>query len=49
MESERFGMKKMRGRGVNEDRAKILIEVAHNSVGLEGGPGTRSELFMLLE
>lgn len=41
--------KKMRGRGVNEDRAKTLIEVAHNSVGLDGGPGTRSELHMLLE
>lgn len=41
--------KKMRGRGVNEDRAKTLVEVAHNSVGLEGGAGTRSELYMLLE
>lgn len=41
--------KKMRGRGVNEDRAKTLVEVAHNSVGLDGGPGTRSELYMLLE
>ncbi len=39
----------MRGRGVNEDKAKTLIEVAHNSVGLEGEPGTRSELYMLLE
>ena len=41
--------KKMRGRGVTEDRAKILIEAAHNSVGLDGGNGTKSELFMLLE
>ena len=39
----------MRGRGVNEDSAKTLIEVAHNSVGLEGGHGTRSELYMLLK
>ena len=41
--------KKMRGRGVTEDRAKILVEAAHNSIGLDGGPGTRSELYMLLE
>ena len=41
--------KKMRGRGVTEDRARILIEAAHNSVGLAGGYGTKSELFMLLE
>lgn len=41
--------KKMRGRGVTEDRAKILIEAAHNSIGLDGGAGTRSELYMLLE
>lgn len=41
--------KKMRGRGVTEDRAKILVEAAHNSVGLDGGVGTRSELYMLLE
>lgn len=41
--------KKMRGRGVTEDRAKILVEAAHNSIGLEGGAGTRSELYMLLE
>ena len=41
--------KKMRGRGVTEDRAKILVEAAHNSVGLDGGNGTKSELFMLLE
>ena len=41
--------KKMRGRGVTEDRAKILIEAAHNSVGLDGGLGTKSELYMLLE
>lgn len=37
------------GRGVIEDRAKTLIEAAHNSVGLDGGVGTRSELYMLLE
>lgn len=41
--------KRMRGRGVTEDRAKILVEAAHNSVGLDGGCGTRSELYMLLE
>lgn len=41
--------KKMRGRGVAEDRAKTLIEATHNSVGLDGGIGTRSELYMLLE
>ena len=41
--------KKMRGRGVTEDRAKILVEAAHNSVGLDGGYGTKSELYMLLE
>ena len=41
--------KKMRGRGVTEDRAKILVEAAHNSIGLDGGAGTRSELYMLLE
>lgn len=40
--------KKMRGRGVTEDRAKILVEAAHNSVGLDGGIGTKSELYMLL-
>ena len=41
--------KKLRGRGVTEDRAKTLVEVAHNSIGLDGGAGTRSELYMLLE
>ena len=41
--------KKMRGRGVTEDRAKTLVEAAHNSVGLDGGFGTKSELYMLLE
>ena len=41
--------KKMRGRGVTEDRARTLVEAAHNSVGLDGGYGTKSELFMLLE
>lgn len=41
--------KKMRGRGVTEDRAKTLVEAAHNSVGIDGGVGTKSELFMLLE
>ena len=41
--------KKMRGRGVTEDRAKTLIETAHNSVGLDGGIGIKSELYMLLE
>lgn len=41
--------KKLRGRGVTEDRAKTLVEVAHNSVGLDGGIGIRSELYMLLE
>ena len=41
--------KKIRGRGVTEDRAMILMEAAHNSVGLDGGVGTRSELYMLLE
>lgn len=40
--------KKMRGRGVAEDRAKTLVQAAHNSVGLDGGVGTRSELYMLL-
>ena len=33
--------KKMRGRGVTEDRAKTLVEAAHNSVGLDGGIGTK--------
>ena len=41
--------KKLRGRGVTEDRAKTLVEAAHNSIGLDGGAGTRSELYMLLE
>ena len=41
--------KKIRGRGVTEDRAKALVEAAHNSVGLDGGIGTKSELYMLLE
>lgn len=41
--------KRLRGRGVTEDRAKILVEAAHNSVGIDGGYGTKSELFMLLE
>lgn len=41
--------KKMRGRGVTEDRAKTLVEAAHNSVGLDEGIGTKSELYMLLE
>ena len=41
--------KKMRGRGVTEDRAKTLVEAAHNSVGLDGGIGTKSELCMMLE
>lgn len=41
--------KRMRGRGVTEDRAKPLVEAAHNSVGLDGGIGTKSELYMLLE
>ncbi|WP_182433936.1 hypothetical protein [Ruminococcus sp. AF20-12LB] len=40
--------KKMRGRGVTEDRAKTLVEAAHNSVGLDGEIGTKSELYMLL-
>lgn len=39
----------MRGRGVTEDRAKILVEAVHNSVGIDGGIGTKSELYMLLE
>lgn len=41
--------KRMRGRGVTEDRAKTLVETAHNSVGFDGGAGTRSELYLLLE
>ena len=41
--------KKMRGRGVTEVRAKTLVEAAHNSVGLDGGIGTKSEFYMLLE
>ncbi len=32
-----------------EDRAKTLVDAAHNSVGLDGEIGTRSELYMLLE
>lgn len=40
---------KIRGRGVTEARATTLIEAAHNSVRLDGGAGTRSELYMLLE
>ena len=39
----------MRGRGVTEDRAKTLVEAAHNSVGLNGKIETKSELYMLLE
>ena len=41
--------KRMRGRGVTEDRAKTLVEAVHNSVGLDGGIGRKSELYMLLE
>lgn len=41
--------KKRRGRGVTEDRTKTLVEAAHNSVGLDGEIGTKSELYMLLE
>ena len=41
--------KKMRGRGVTEDRAKTLVEAVHNSVGLDGGPRIKSELYMLIE
>ncbi len=41
--------KKLRGRGITEDRAKTLVEAAHNSIGLDGGSGTKSELYMLLE
>ena len=41
--------KRLRGRGVTEVRAMTLVEAAHNSVGLNGGYGTRSELYMLLE
>lgn len=41
--------KKMRGRGITEERAKTLVEVAHNSVRLDGGIGTKSELYMLFE
>ena len=41
--------KKIRGKGVTEDRARTLVEAAHNSIGLDGGAGTRSELYMLLE
>ena len=41
--------KKKWSRGVTEDRAKTLVEAAHNSVGLDGGIGTKSELYMLLE
>ena len=40
---------KKRGRGVSKDRAETLVEAAHNSIGLEGGIGARSEFFMLLE
>jgi len=41
--------KKMCGRGVTEDRAKTLVETAHNSVDLDGGLETKRELYMLLE
>ena len=41
--------KRLRGRGVTESRARTLIEAAHNSIGLDGGAGTKSELYMLLE
>ena len=40
--------KKMRGREITEDRAKTLVEVAHNSVGLDREIGTTNELYMLL-
>ena len=30
-------------------RLVILVEAAHNSIGLDGGAGTKSELYMLLE
>ena len=43
----------MTKRSVAEELQKIgqktLIEAAHNSVGLDGGIGTKSELYMLLE
>lgn len=39
----------MRGRGVIEDRAKTLVRATHNSVGVDGGIETKSELYMLLE
>ncbi len=41
--------KKLRGRGVTEVRTLSLVEATYNSVGLSGGYGTRSELYMLLE
>ena len=40
---------KMRGRGASLKRAQILVEAAHNSIGLDGGLGARSELNMLFE
>ncbi len=50
MESERFGMtKRYSARAVTEDRAMILMETVHNSVGLDAGIGTRIELYILLE
>jgi transposase len=39
----------MRGKGVAEDMAKTLGEAAHNSVGLDGDIGTKSELYVLPE
>ena len=39
--------KKMRAIGIK--RAKILVEAAHNSVGIHGGAGARCELKLLLE
>lgn len=41
--------KKMHSRDVIEDREKTLMETVHNSVGLDGELGIKSELYILLE
>lgn len=40
---------KVRGRGASLDRAKTLVEAAHNSIGKRGGIGTRTDFQLLLE
>ena len=41
--------RKVRGKGASYDRAQILVEAAHNSIGRKGGTGARMEIQMLIE